>query len=353
VSNPLGTLRRGITRSGPVYALIQVNARCNLRCRMCRVWTLRGAAEGELPLSRYVEMADVLARCGVAVVTVAGEPLLRPDLEGIVAAFADRGLAVRMQSNGTLLDHARMQALVDAGLSGISVSLHSLDAGTMAWMMGQHDALARILAGIEAIEQVTGSDRRFLGILNMVLYRGNLREVPRLLDFARAHGFRLSVIPLHASTVREGEQQFTRDFPRGMAFRPEDAMTLREVAAQLRRRRRLGFDVLNSTRYLSLMADFVERGSLDWPCLAGTTYCFIDHNGQVAPCHELDPVGSIFEPHVAESLRRGDLGYTSRTARQGCPGCLLPCWTELSLMFSDASALLEAMEVNLVGAVKR
>ena len=353
MSNPIRTLTRGLTRKGPVYALVQVNARCNLRCRMCRVWTLRGAAEGELPLAKYSEMARVLADCGVAVVTVAGEPLLRPDLEGIVAAFAERGLAVRMQSNGTLLDQERMRALVDAGLGGISVSLHSLDADTMAWLMGQLDALERILDGIDAIEVVTGKDRGFLGILNMVLYRGKLREVPRVLAFAKERGFRLSVIPLHASTVREGEQQFSRAFPKGMGFRPEHGPALREVAARLRSRRRKGFDVLNSSRYLSLMADFVETGGLDWPCLAGTTYCFVDHNGLVAPCHELDAVGSIFEPAVAESLRRGDLGHTSRTARQGCPGCLLPCWTELSLMFTDPGSLLEAMEVNLVGAVKR
>jgi len=28
---------------------------------------------------------------------------------------------------------------------------------------------------------------------------------------------------------------------------------------------------------------------------------------------------------------------------------LLPCWTELSLMFSDPRAFLEAVEVNLAG----
>ena len=102
--------------------------------------------------------------------------------------------------------------------------------------------------------------------------------------------------------------------------------------------------------FLSLIPGYIGGGVPHWPCLAGTLYLFIDHRGLVSPCHELDPAGSIFDARIIRSLRRGDLGFQSEEARRGCSGCLLPCWTELSLTFSHLPSLLEAMEVNLRGS---
>lgn len=76
---------------------------------------------------------------------------------------------------------------------------------------------------------------------------------------------------------------------------------------------------------------------------------FVDHAGRVAPCHELEPAGSLLDPRVARGLAEGDLGAQSRGARDACPGCLLPCWSELSLMFASPMAFLQALEVNLGG----
>ena len=344
---PARTLWRGFGRRGPLYALVQVTARCNLCCRMCQVWTLEHQGAEELPAERYPEMARVLAQAGIQVVTVAGEPFLRDDLPDVVGAFHAEGLSVRIQTNGTLVTPKRMQAVVDAGLDGISISLHSLDPARMAWLEGREGVLDEVLAGVEAVRAATRGRRRFLRILNTVLYRDNLGEVPALVTFAGRQGFRLSVFPVHVSALRTEERQFVPHLGEALALGPEDRPRLEAVSAFLLERRRHSRAVLNSSAFLRMLPSYVEGGPWPWPCLAGTLYAFVDHLGRLSACHELPPVGSVFDPEVVRSLVAGDLGGRSRTERAACPGCLLPCWTELSLLFSSPSAFLEGIEANL------
>ena len=346
----LRTLARGVGRRRPVYAMVQVTARCNLRCRMCQVWTLEQGDAAELSASSYPAMARVLYDIGVRVVTVAGEPFLREDLPDIVAAFARAGLAVRIQTNGTLITESALDAVLDAGLSGISLSVHSLDPQQMDHICNGEGVLTRVEDGLAIVRDRTRARRGFLGIVNMVLSRSTLGEVEPVLDFATSMGFRLSIIPLHVSSMRVNERQFASRQPDDAAMRPQDLAELRRVVELLVRVRRRSRRVLNSTRYLKMLPSYFEGRFEPWPCLAGTSYVFVDHDGQVAPCHELEPVGSVFDPAIVSSARSGDLGGASRRMRQSCPGCLLPCWTELSLMFSDPRAFLEAVEVNLAGA---
>ncbi len=349
----LRTTVRGLLGRGPVYALVQVTARCNQRCRMCQVWALEHKGGEELPAVRHRDMAQALASAGVGVVGIAGEPFLRPDLPEIVAAFTQAGIATRVQTNGTLITPATLQPVLDAGLGGISISLHSLDAGEMDWITGSAGALADALRGAEAVAAATRRRRRFLRVINLVLYPGNLDQVPAVLDWCREHDFRLSVIPIHVAPVRQEEKQFVANLPPRFEPSPGDPERIREVIDLLLQARKQGRHVLNSSRFLSQIPDFMAGQPTDWPCRAGSLYLFVDHLGMAAACHDLDPAGSIFDPTVVESLRAGDLGGTSSTARADCPGCLLPCWSELSLLYHSPRAFLEAVEVNLPTILQR
>ncbi len=327
--------------------MVQITARCNLRCRMCQVWTLEHADPFELPVSDYRAMAQVFQEAGIQVVTLAGEPFLRDDLPEIVGAFSQAGASVRVQTNGTLMDEERLRAALSAGLAGVSISLHSLDPEKMDWVANRPDTLEAVLAGIEVVRSLTADRPDFLRILNVVVSGLNLEEIPALLDFAADRDFRLSIIPMHTSSVREDERQFVARVHDRFQLQPSDHQRLRQLIERLRRERRRGRHLLNSSRYLGMVPSHFQGASSPWTCLAGTLYVFVDHRGQVAGCHELDPVGSILDPDVGRSLAAGDLGWSAASDRARCSGCLLPCWTELSLMFSDPIAMLEAVEVNL------
>jgi cyclic pyranopterin phosphate synthase len=99
-------------------------------------------------------IAGVLASLGIEKVRVTGgEPLLRPGIEDLVGKIVKiPGIkSVDMTTNGWHLER-KAQSLRDAGLRGVTVSLHSLRADRFVKLSGV-DALPRVLRGIEEGEE--------------------------------------------------------------------------------------------------------------------------------------------------------------------------------------------------------
>jgi cyclic pyranopterin phosphate synthase len=79
-----------------------------------------------------------------------GEPLLRRDLEHLVAGLAGLGdLDLTLTTNAALLSQ-KAQVLADAGLTRVTVSLDSLDDEVFRAMNDVDFPVARVLAGIDA-----------------------------------------------------------------------------------------------------------------------------------------------------------------------------------------------------------
>jgi len=127
---------------------ISVTDRCNLRCPYCMPAEVYGERYEFLPRPEILTFEEItrLARIFVArgvrkVRLTGGEPLLRAELPVLVAALASQpGLhEVTLTTNGLLLaDHA--DALAEAGLSRVTVSLDSLDDEVFARMSGRRNA---------------------------------------------------------------------------------------------------------------------------------------------------------------------------------------------------------------------
>ena len=102
---------------------IVTNLTCNQNCTYC---TARRPTEDPA----FVQPAAVRARIDAALeagatelVLTGGEPTLRKDLEQLVAFATRPGVRVVLETNATLLDLGRAQALRDAGLTTARVNL--------------------------------------------------------------------------------------------------------------------------------------------------------------------------------------------------------------------------------------
>jgi cyclic pyranopterin phosphate synthase len=136
---------------------VSVTDRCNFRCVYCMPKEVFGRdypflERAELLTFEEIErLARAFVRHGVRKIRITGgEPLLRRDLERLVAMLAaiDR-LDLTLTTNGSLLAR-RAQALADAGLTRVTVSLDSLDDETFRRMNDVDFPVARVLEGIEA-----------------------------------------------------------------------------------------------------------------------------------------------------------------------------------------------------------
>ena len=136
---------------------ISVTDRCNFRCVYCMPKEVFGRDHRFLPrreLLTFEEIeraASVFVALGVHKLRITGgEPLLRRDLEILIGRLAALGdLDVTLTTNGALLA-TKAEALTQAGLSRVTVSLDSLDDEVFRAMNDVDFPVARVLAGIDA-----------------------------------------------------------------------------------------------------------------------------------------------------------------------------------------------------------
>lgn len=166
------------------YLRLALTDRCNLRCRYCM--PAAGVTLGErdeiLSIDELVRLGSLFAGLGVRSFRLTGgEPLVRRGVVPLVAAL--RALPSRpevlLTTNGLLLGE-HLDALADAGLRRVNLSLDSLERGT--WT-----AITRREGFERAREAVDLVLARGLGLkLNMVVLPGwNDHELDAFVELAR------------------------------------------------------------------------------------------------------------------------------------------------------------------------
>ena len=164
-------------RSRPLRDLrISLTARCNFRCSYCMPKEHFGRDFAFLPRSELLSFEEIVRLCrlfveqGVTKVRLTGgEPLLRRDLERLVEMLAgvDGITDLALTTNGAILA-TKAQAMADAGLTRITVSLDALDDDVFGAMNDVGFPVARVLAGIDAAADAGLAPVK----LNMVVRRG-------------------------------------------------------------------------------------------------------------------------------------------------------------------------------------
>src|SRR5215211_9096438 len=135
---------------------ISITDRCNFRCVYCMPKEVFGRDYAFLPRGELLDYEEIerLARAFVAngvskIRITGGEPLVRRHVERLIAMLAPLDVDLTLTTNGTLLPQ-KAQALADAGLTRVTVSLDSLDDATFRAMNDVNVPVARVLEGITA-----------------------------------------------------------------------------------------------------------------------------------------------------------------------------------------------------------
>ena len=135
---------------------ISVTDRCNFRCTYCmprEVFDQNYAFlphEAVLSFEEIARLAGVFVRLGVQKIRLTGgEPLVRRDLERLIALLAPLDIDLTLTTNGSLLAK-KARALKQAGLKRLTVSLDSLHDATFRAMNDADFPVAKVLEGIDA-----------------------------------------------------------------------------------------------------------------------------------------------------------------------------------------------------------
>ena len=187
---PIGLeVRSAVAERLPHILYVETTNRCNSLCPICpRTFDLR-ERDADLSYDQFVSILDQIPSATRLVLHGIGEPLMNRDLPRMVAEARRRGLHVLFNSNLVLLREPLAEALIQADLNELRVSM---DAATPA-------TYARI-RGIDKLPQVKKMIRLMLAVRDrlgatsphvsmwFVAMRENIDELPAFVELAAELG---------------------------------------------------------------------------------------------------------------------------------------------------------------------
>jgi pyrroloquinoline quinone biosynthesis protein E len=269
----------------PLGLLAELTHRCPLRCPYCSNPLELTRASQELDTATWARVFREAASLGVLQVQLSGgEPTARRDLPALVRAASEAGLYTNLITAGVLLDAARLDALVAAGLDHVQLSVqdaepHSADRiGGMAGGHARKPEVARLIH--EAGLPLT---------LNAVVHRRNLDRLPNLIALA---------LDLGAGRLEVAHVQYHGwALANRAALLPTraqlDAATATVEAARAAHKGRLVIDYV--------IPDYHARRPK--PCMGGwgRRVLAVSPAGKVLPCHAAETLPGLDFPTVHDA----------------------------------------------------
>jgi PqqA peptide cyclase len=273
----------------PYTLIAELTYRCPLRCAYCSNPVRLEQQGPEIDATLWARTFAQAAALGVMQVNLTGgEPLVRDDLEAIVAASRACELYSNLITSGIPGERERLQRLRDAGLDSVQLSLQDVDSEVAIAIAGQ-DALATKARVAEWVHELD-----LPLTINVVLHRQNLARLDELI--ALAESWKADRLEL-AHVQYLGWALVNRDTLLPTA---EMIATARATiaAAQTRLRGRM--------EILAVLPDYFAdrpRACMDgW----GRRYLVVSPDGRVLPCHAAHTLpGLVFESVTDKPL--GDI----------------------------------------------
>jgi len=299
-------IARGLANTDhPFLVHIVPVRRCNIDCGYCNEYD---KVSLPVPLSRLQRWLDKLADLGTSVVTCSGgEPLLHPQIERVIAGIRERRMLSGMITNGYLLSPRKIQALNEAGLDYMQVSVDNLEPDEIS---------KKSLRLVDRKLEWLAEHAQFDVNVNSVIGGGtrNPEDVRVIAARARALGFSTSLGLIHDGNGRLK--------PLGPAERAvwdevkQNASDRRQVLKNL-------YSALNG-----FQQNLADGKPNSWRCRAGGRYLYICEQGLVHLCSQQRGYPATpLELYSRDDVRRE---YASE---KGCaPYCTVGCVHRVSTL---------------------
>lgn len=169
---------------------LELTSKCNLKCVYCYTCTGKPPLENELTYEEIINIIEQALPLGLRKVGIVGrgEPLLDLRLPKLVSFSFQKGLRVTVYTNGTLINKSLADLFFSTETS-LVISLNSLRAEVNDYLRGVNGTLKKTLAGIKMLKDVGYPDRKHKVIIESVVTRYNMNDLPTLWKWAREQGF--------------------------------------------------------------------------------------------------------------------------------------------------------------------
>ncbi|WP_126664749.1 TIGR04053 family radical SAM/SPASM domain-containing protein [Haloterrigena salifodinae] len=304
------------TSDRPMVLIWELTQACGLACDHCRADAQPNrhpdelsTAEGKRLLEDAAEFGD-----GQLVVLSGGDPLVRDDVEELIAHGDDLGLRMTITPSGTgSLTANRIQAMADAGLKRMAVSIDGASPESHDAFRGETGSFEETIRAVE--------DAKAAGLpvqVNTTVCRQTVGELPEIRDLLREIGAVMwsvfflvpvgrgrilePIDPDEADAVMAWLDEVSDEEPFGL--KTTEAPHYRRVSMQRQRARAdengEGGDDDGGPPSQGLK----RRGGI----VAGDGFAFVSHTGEVFPSGFLpESAGNVREQPVTDLYRESEL----------------------------------------------
>lgn len=265
----------------PMWLLAELTYACPLQCAYCSN-PVDYAQHGQtMDTDTWIRVLRDARQMGALQLGLSGgEPLVRTDLETLVAEARTLGYYSNLITSGLGMDAARARALKDAGLDHIQVSFQSSEAN-------QNDEIAGTRAYFHKIDMARAvKSAGFPMVLCFVLHRDNLHRLNEMLDLA---------IELEADYVELATTQYY-----GWALLNRDRLlpTLEQVRAAEAVANEYKARLKGKIDIYFVVPDYYENRPK--PCMNGwgSVFMVVAPDGTALPCHAARQLPGFEFPNV-------------------------------------------------------
>ncbi|MGH8813412.1 MAG: pyrroloquinoline quinone biosynthesis protein PqqE [Advenella sp.] len=281
------------TIAPPLWLLAELTYRCPLHCVFCYNPVDYASNLNELSTDQWISVMRQAREMGAAQLGFSGgEPLLREDLEVLVAEGRQLGFYTNLITSGVGLKRERLAALRDAGLDHIQLSFQdsTREMNDFLTHTKTFDLKSRVAAMIREFE--------YPMVLNVVLHRYNLDHIERIIEMADKMGVEYLEL---ANTQYYGWGLINRE-----QLLPDRAQLQRAEAAVARYREKIG----NRMRILFVVPDYFEKRPKACMNGWGSVFLAVSADGSALPCHAAKTIPGLQFPQVTKSTVH-DIWYHS------------------------------------------
>ena len=272
--------------SPPLWLLAELTYKCPLQCPYCSNPVDFASTTGvELDTDHWIRILREARELGAAQLGLSGgEPIVRKDLEVIVAEARKLGFYTNLITSGIGMTSERVAGLKEAGLDHIQVSFQASSSELNNWIAGT-DSFEHKLEMARAVKA-----NGFPMVLCFVTHRENIQQVDDILELATR---------LEADYVELATTQYY-----GWAFINRDVlMPTREQldSAEAAVNRFRDQHINDAMKIFYVVPDYYENRPK--PCMNGwgNLFLLVTPDGTALPCHSARQLPGIQFPNAKDS----------------------------------------------------
>jgi hypothetical protein len=268
---------------------LSMTNRCNLRCKMCSVWS-NYQPENELTLEEMKDVIDQAAAWGIREINLCGgEPLLNPHCFSVIEHAKAKKMRVILTTNGTVINESVAKQLLETKLDIICVSLDGATAAVHDRLRGLEGAYEKIIRGIQFLndnEEAVG--HKPIKVLIMTLHNDNLDEVLDYVSLAK----RMRIDSLYiTSLVLDNVKLYSHAIESPLWIKGERLKKLDQTIDKLISLQQSHYGFSYPSFHLIKRYFRGELKKSDWVCFAGFRRFVVCSDGNIQMCGEI--IGSI------------------------------------------------------------